>query len=917
MIVAVQLFRKSIIWQIAVFVHIHLHLVPSGHCFEFTAKVFPILRESCMPCHNSYDKKGGLYFDNYRGISELISNPSLVIRKKPENSRLMRLISGEDPKETMPPKGRRLNSDEIKAISSWIHAGGSVPENYNYDYEIQHWAFQEINYDDPDHHRKSIDYFIEKSLAKKGLDLSPPADKTTLHRRLHQVVIGMPPGKMEIKSHLDNTSNENWETLVDKTLNSFGYGENIASHWLDLVRFGETDGFETNRERPNAWHYRDWVINAFNKDMPYDQFVRNQLAGDSLGDPVGTSFLVAGPIDIVKGQDPLLGLVQRQNELDDFANTTSTTFIGLTLGCARCHDHKFDPISQEDYYAMQAIFQGVKHGNRDIYSGQFDTNKLRRLENSRSENFKKLKKITKNYFLPAINGVKNIESFEPIKADYVRFEISETKGSSEPCLDEIEVYSGKENVALSSLGVKASSSGDFQHPLHRLPHINDGFHGNSKSWIAHKASNVWVQLTFPKPTMISKIIWSRDRTGKFSDRLPEKYKIIVGLKDKNASIIASHKRRGYLNDNQPLPEITEILEPLNASEGVVLKKLYSEINSIDRELESFPKKVPVYAGQFTSPGETRLLYRGEPNKPRGIVKPGVIKSLGAIGIDGNSSDKERRLELADWITDNSNPLTARVMVNRIWQFHFGRGLVSTPNDFGRNGTPPSHPELLDWLACEFIKKDWSIKHIHKIILQSKTWQQSSKPRKDGMNQDAQGQFYWRFTPRRIRAEVLRDSILKISSSLNTKRGGPGFSAFEVELENVRHYHPRKNYGPNEWRRMVYMTRVRQEKDSVFGIFDCPDGSQSVAIRPRSTTPLQALNLFNSEFVIEQANIYSNNLKNRYKNNVKNQIEGAFWDMFSRAPSLEEIELSMDLVKKAGLQSLARALFNSNEFTFIY
>lgn len=917
MIIGGGVLRYLIIRQKVVLSFLAILLGNSIYCSEFETKIFPILNDNCIPCHNKQDKKGGLYFDNYSGVRALTSDLELVNRADPDESKLLKLISGKDPNTTMPPKGELLTPSEIQIIREWLVAGGEAPSSYDYEFKIKHWAFQIPDHDSPNHKDKSIDYFIEKSLERKGLQLSQEANRRTLYRRAHQVIIGMPPLYDEILSFINDKRQDAWDELIDKLLESHSYGENLASYWLDLVRFGETDGFETNRERPHAWHYRDWVINAFNKDMPYNDFIKYQIAGDSLNEPVGTAFLVAGPVDIVKGQDPLLGLVQRQNELDDFANTTSTTFIGLTLGCARCHDHKFDPISQKDYYAVQAIFSGVHHGNKEIYPSSVERTKLKSLEDQREKKIKRIRTLIRGNLLPPTNSIKNIEPIEGVEVEYVRFEILETKGNSEPCLDELEVYSGEKIISLSTFGVEPTSSGDFKHPLHKLSHINDGLHGNAKSWIADSSKDVWVQLNFPKPVEITKIIWSRDRDGKFSDRLPIRYRIIAGKEGTEEKTIASNIRRADSITTGSLPEFSLLATKVQGNQKEELHLLYSELKTIEKELDIYPKKASVYAGQFTLPKETRLLYRGEPDKPRGLVNPGVIESLGAIEIPSDAGDKERRLKFANWIADKSNPLTARVMVNRIWQFHFGRGLVATPNDFGRNGVPPTHPELLDWLASEFVNNGWSIKHIHKLILKSRTWKQSSKPTQDGMRLDSQGRLYWRFSPRRARAEVLRDSILKISGSLNQGIGGPGFSAFEIELENVRHYHPRKDYGPNEWRRMIYMTRVRQEKDSVFGVFDCPDGSQSVAMRTSSTTPLQALNLFNSEFVIQQAKLYSEELKSRYQENRERQINGAFKEMFGRLPSEQELELSKNLVESAGINSLTRALFNSNEFTFIY
>jgi hypothetical protein len=277
--------------------------------------------------------------------------------------------------------------------------------------------------------------------------------------------------------------------------------------------------------------------------------------------------------------------------------------------------------------------------------------------------------------------------------------------------------------------------------------------------------------------------------------------------------------------------------------------------------------------------------------------------------------KKRRRIFAEWIASDKNPLTARVMANRIWQFHFGTGIVSTPSDFGRNGTPPSHPLLLDWLASELIASKWSLKHLHRLILKSKTWLQDSIPKPTGMRIDAGSRLLWRFPGRRLNAESIRDSILQASGVLDHRMGGTGFSPFEVHMENVRHYHPKKIFGPKDWRRMIYMTKVRQESEAVFGAFDCPDGSLAVAKRSRSTTPLQALNLLNSTFIIQQATLFAKRLESKAKTDTA-RIEHAWQICFQHPPTAADISDSKAFIKEQGLVQFARAMLNSNELVFI-
>ncbi len=888
----------------------------------FTDRIEPILRDQCFDCHGADKQKNQLRLDRR---SDMLrggdSGEPAVVPGHPGQSYLLRKIRTDKDSERMPPKGPGLDEDQIKLIADWIEAGAVTPESYGPDAEetsIDHWAFLAVPEDFPiptDYTGSPIDFFIGRRLKEKGLDPSPEASATTLIRRAYMVLHGLPAPPEVIRSFVADQSEGKWERTVDSLLSHPAYGEKWASHWLDVARFGETHGFETNRERPHAWHYRDWVIEAINHDMPYDRFVKAQIAGDVIGEPVGTSFLVAGPNDIVKGQDPKLGPMQRMNELDDMINTTGTAFLGLTLGCARCHNHKFDPVSQKDYYAIQAVFAGVQHGDRMIESQDEDAGSIAALTDRLHALGKELDNWPSSGLRDPVSASWNEEKFNPTEARVLRFVIHETSGNAEPCIDEIEIYQDGENIALAHSGVSVTSSGDFEHPLHKLGHINDGRLGNSRSWIAATRGSGWVQFTFPETVSIDRIVWARDRQGQFSDRLPVEYEIMAGISgDSLVRIAGSHDRLPPGSDRSAF--YARVIGKLDPDERGRATQILRQWEKTKLELRELTQPVKVYAGLFEQPGPTHRLYRGEPDAPREQVGPDTVQVLGRLGLTRDSPEQDRRLALARWIASDENPLTARVMVNRIWQFHFGRGLIDTPNDFGRNGVPPSHPQLLDWLACEFMNSGWSMKHVHRLILTSKTWKQSSLPTKAGMQADAGTVLLWRYPTRRLDAEGIRDSILSVAGTLNSDAGGPGFSAFEVELENVRHYHPRSDYGPEEWRRMIYMTKVRQEKDSVFGAFDCPDASQVIPKRSRSTTPIQALNLLNSRFVTQQASLYAARLQKECGDDLNAVIRRAWMLSFGRNPGQEESAMAVEFASEHGLDQLTRALLNANEFLFI-
>ncbi len=890
-----------------------------GADIDFQRDVLPVLRRHCVDCHGPETAEANLRLDSpAQALRGGDSGEPAIVPGKSGASYLIARVLHQNPTKRMPLDAKPLTSAEVATLKRWIDDASSwrAAQEALAQRKLDHWAFQPVVRPQPPAVGQSpIDAFILAKLSEAQLTASPPASRRTLIRRLFLVMHGLPPTPERVERFVNNPDEEAWPRLVEEALASPRYGERWAAHWLDLVRFGETHGFETNRERRNAWRYRDWVIDAFNSDMPYDKFIVEQIAGEG----AGTGFLVAGPYDLVKGQDPLLRLTQRQDELADIINTTGTAFLGLTLGCARCHNHKFDPVTQTDYYALQAVFAGVRHADRALPQPSETKSRLAALDAEIADLRQRLAKFLAQpaHSSPgkrvAVNAQENIERFPPTDARFVRFTIN-AANQSQPCLDELEVFAGEVNVALASAAAKASSSGDFVHPLHKLAHVNDGQYGNARSWIASKTSGGWVQIELPGVKKIDRIVWGRDRQGRYTDRLATDYRIDASLDGKTWRRLASSADRAPYNSPKPPSPAYDFtaFPPAEAEQGLAMLK---RLKAISAQSETLRQPTLAYAGAFSQPGPTRRLYRGDPTTPRETVSPAAIKSLTPLNLAADSPERDRRLAVAKWIADKDNPLTARVIVNRLWQFHFGAGIVDTPSDFGGNGTAPSHPELLDWLASELVASDWSLKHVHRLILNSQTWRQESRPRKSGLAADAGTRLLWRFPPRRLEAEAIRDSMLAVSAALDTRMGGPGFSAFEVEAENVRHYHPKQSFGPQDWRRMIYMTKVRQERDAVFGVFDCPDCSQVVPKRSRSTTPLQALNLLNSRFVMQQAELFAQRL-DREANSPREKIVRAYALCFGRRPEAEEIDAAIKFIHDTDSRQFARAMLNANAFVFI-
>jgi len=884
----------------------------------YARDVQPILKQHCLKCHGPTKQESGLRVDRraqlLRGGE---SGQPAVVSGNSQRSLLLQLISHTDPDQRMPPSGSPLKPDQIARIRVWIDQGAVMPETPGSDAAADttdHWSFQPIERPEIPHLqtetiRNPIDAFIQSRLAESGLKPSAAADRLTLIRRLHLDLHGLPVTPEERDRFLQDGSPTAYERLVESALASPHYGERWARHWLDVVRFAESNGFETNRERPNAFHYRDYVINSLNSDRPYDQFVTDQLAGDAWGQIAATGFLVAGPYDLVKSPDINLTLMQRQDELADIINTTGTAFLGLTIGCARCHGHKFDPIPQRDYYALQAVFAGVQHGERPLnpVAAEQLAQRRQQIEHKIDELQQRLAKL--GVPLP-INVRQNLDRFAPVVARSVRFRVLKTNGS-EPCLDELEIYCtsrhGKvRNIALASLGVVASSSSNLPgHKIHQLAHVHDGLYGNAHSWISNEHGRGWVALQLPQPMEIDRVAWGRDREGRYQDRLAVEYVIEVATEPGGWKTVSSHKLRtiARVGDN---PQLRQRIADLQADQADWRRRLKQLTQS---------SQAMVYAGRFSQPGPTHRLYRGDPLSKRERVQPGGLSLLGSNPLAFDAAEQQRRRHLAGVITAQDNPLTPRVIVNRLWQYHFGTGIVSTASDFGTNGTAPSHPRLLDWLASELVECGWSLKHIQRLILLSHTYRQSNQPQAAGLRIDADCRSLWRFPPRRLEAEAIRDSMLHVSGVLRLELGGRGFNPFRVVMETVHHYFPKESFGRDDWRRMIYMTKFRQEQDAVFGVFDCPDGNQTIASRSRSTTPLQALNLLNSKFVVAQSELFAKRLQHEVSSKT-DQARRGFALCFGRPPDPAELRSALKLIEQHGLPALCRALLNANEFLFI-
>jgi hypothetical protein len=768
-----------------------------------------------------------------------------------------------------------------------------------------------------------IDRFVLTRLRQRDLEPSGRADGRTLIRRLYLVMLGVPPSPEEIESFVADAAPDSWSQLVDRVLEDPRYGERWAQHWLDVIRWAETTGFETNLSRPKAWPYRDWVIRSLNADKPYDRFVFEQIAGDTVGEDAALGFLVAGPCNLEGqiGEDEKSIRQARQDELDEVIGTVSQSILGLTTQCARCHDHKFDPILQRDYYAMQAVFAGLRYGPRRLRGEENDAwaakapGVARRVEALRVQ---LESKRAKHELRTPLANVQE-ESFAPTEIRRVRMKIQATATGGNASLFEFQVWTAKgdgesRNVALASAGGSASASSfalenQTRHPDNLIDgELNSA--GIGWPWKARTAGAAWVEISLREPAVVDRIVWHSGHGT------PVDYEIEAQSSAGEWKSVAHTRDRFPRGDDRRSADKVR-LEGVSAKDVAEILRINKQLASARAEHARLSAGPQVFGAMFVSPDPIWLLERGDPMRRLDRVKPDVPAALGSRGslgsleLDLDAGEAERRVALARHLTRRDHPLTSRVIVNRIWHHHFGRGLVLTPSDFGKMGARPSHPELLDWLAIELVDKAWSLKALHRTILRSATFRQSSRPRSEAIDVDSDSRLLWRFPPRRVEAEVLRDSILTASGSLSASMFGAGFDFFR-QKGGLSDYHSHEIFDESGWRRMIYATKIRMQAVDIFSAFDCPDAGQMTSRRNRSVTSLQALSLLNSPFANRHAKLFAERVE-REEKKLDRRVARAVRIAFGRSPDADEAARLSKLSREFGLEAVCRVLLNTSEF----
>ena len=969
---------------------------------DFEKDIRPVLRERCVECHGAKKQKGALRLDARAFAFKGGENGAVFVARKSAESHLIQRVTSTDPDEVMPSKGERLSTAQIAALREWIDAGAVWPETDEdrriaRDARLEHWAWRppaaEIRIPKSEA-RNPIDAFIAAQLAEKNLAPSSEADARTLCRRLYFDLLGLPPTPEEVEKFVADSSHDShssYENLVDRLLASPHYGERWARHWLDIAHYADTHGFERDQRRDNAWRYRDWVIHALNVDMPYDQFLREQIAGDVLrpDDPdavIATGFLAAGPWDFV-GQaetpSPVLKRLARADDLDDMVTQVMTAACGVTVNCARCHDHKLDPISQREYYALWAVFAGVKRGDRDV-----DAAASRRLaeEKTRLQNEAAAAKTQlarmENHGLDLADivgggdgtgsgkkgGGINLETGKPQDGAFARIapKANTFVAVDGDFVDGVVLPNGDGGVEvpISTTGLKVrgipKTSGEGWDAIRNGPinpqgttkigdvdfaaagHSLLGLHANAaitfdlvpiraalKTGALHFRASVGYGGRPENETNADARVFVDGEPAFTAERLgprsgPLSVNVLLPEGARFLTLMSTDGSDGDIGFDQIFygdPRIAAAAPPaFTAKETADAERLRARLAELEQQLTSQPEPAKVYAVVSETPAPVQVLKRGDPEHPGEEVAPGALACIAALQpalADAQSPEGVRRRALAEWIAAPANPLTRRVIVNRLWHHHFGTGLVDTPSDFGFGGGKPSHPELLDWLAEEFAARGWSLKAMHRLICTSATYRQRSDVRNENAAQiDAGNRLLWRMNPRRLDAESLHDAVLAVSGKLNVEMFGPGYRDFDYAEEYAPVYKYITPDQPELWRRSIYRFVVRTTPQQFMTTLDCPNSANLTPARNVTTTALQSLALLNNDFMQLQSDCFSQRATADAGGEIPAQITRAFALAFGRKPDAAELAAASALVKFHGLAQLCRMLLNADEFIYV-
>jgi cytochrome c553 len=962
-----------------------------------------VLEARCIECHGPDAQESALRLDSRAGILRGGDFGPAAVDGKAERSELLRRIKTNNSEQMMPPDGERLAAEDVAALAAWIEAGLPWPGREEEpadatarDPRLDHWAWQPIAKPavplavnefamrpGVERDRNPIDFFIRAKLAEQGLAPSPAADRATLIRRLSFDLIGLPPTPDEIAAFVDDPDPQAYEKLVDRLLASPRYGERWARHWLDVVHYGDTHGYDKDKPRPNAWPYRDYCIRAFNTDKPYARFIEEQVAGDvlyadTLDGYEATGFIAAGPWDLIGHNEvpetKTDGKIARHLDRDDMVANTIGTFASVTIHCAQCHNHKFDPITQDDYYSLQAVFAALDREDKP-YHVDPAVREAHAAVTARKATLEKRQKeleaeITKaagprlaelNKAIaakPAAKGGNPGDAFgyhsavasSPDEAKWLQLDLGREHDLREivlyPCYDDF-----------NSIG-----AGFGFPPRYRVEVSNDPtFAADATVVSAHETADAPSPGTVPQRLATTakgryvRITATRlaPRKDDFIFALAEIDVIAADGKDLAGGAVVTSldsieapprwQRKNVVDGQSPHVAVDEVAalkaereellaktrDPAVAAE---LDQVKADLKAVGEEQKQLPVMSTVYAATARKRGGTprsiHVLSRGNVLSPTHEVGPGALSLLEAVepvalesrfDLPADHAEGDRRVALARWLAAPKNPLTWRSIVNRVWHYHFGQGIVATPSDFGRMGAPPSHPDLLDWLATEFRDGGGSLKALHRLIVSSATYRQSSADIEAYAAIDSDNAFVWRQNRRKLEAEAVRDAVLAVAGTLDLTMGGPGWQDFKIEHPAHSPHYRYDLADPEDtstWRRGVYRFIVRSQTQPFMTVLDCADPSMRVEKRNQSISALQALALLNNGFMTTQARHFAARVEREAGSDAAAQVDTAMWLAVGRPATADERAALVPLTEAHGLANTCRAILNLNEFSFV-
>lgn len=965
--------------------------------FPFEKQVVPILQTHCIRCHNESTRDGGLSLETNQSARTGGESGPVLEAGSPENSLLLEYVTGPEPE--MPKKGKPLSKAEVETLKQWIKSGADWPAGFQIrEAQLSNthwWSFQplkrpelpQLTADDSPKVGTPIDAFLLAKLRKKGLTFSHVADRRTLLRRLYYDLTGLPPSPLEIKNFINDPDPRAYEKRVDQLLASPRYGERWARHWLDIVHYADTHGYDKDKLREHAWPYRDYVIRALNADKTYTDFIQEQIAGDILkphskdGIPA-TGFLVAGPFDWVGQIEISEKLIEkkitRNLDRDDIVSTVMNSTISLTVQCARCHNHKFDPIAQEDYYGLQAVFAGIDRANRDYDPNPETANQREQLLIIQKKNQQLQQKISAQIRSRAgekltrldqkISELTNLKQGQGAAYGYHSQIEKSDKVNKWVQLKFKQPMTARKIILVAAFDNYNNIGAGFGFPQRFKLEISDtGDFSSTKTIIADHT-----QQNFPNPQtkFVSfdlqgqRFQYLRMTATQLAPRFNDFIFAIgeIQVLDSQGQNIASQAVVEAIDSIEALPrwsrknlidgkfyqsadsngnraQLKSQREQLFDSaatfdEKKTLKTISTDLLRIKNELAQLPARQKVFAaathfkrqGNFTptagKPRPVFLLSRGSEKAPVKEVEPQALNMIsglkGTFPLKQPANEGARRLALARWITHRDNPLAWRSIVNRVWQYHFGQGIVDTPNDFGKMGSQPTHPELLDYLAARFRDEGQSLKALHRMLVMSTAYQQSSRTHQHGIQVDSDNRLLWRMNRRKLEAEAIRDSVLQICGKLDLRMYGPGDRLFVLEKPQHSPHYLYQKYDPasaKSHRRSIYRFVVRSVPDPFMVSLDCADPSQITPKRLETLTALQALALLNDPFMVSMSTFYANKVKAESAD-LSTQIRLAFEAALGRLPEQAEMNILHKTGTRYGIENVCRLILNSNEFIFV-